>query len=266
MLSKVVQAYRLGGMGEIHWRIRRHLGFIRKLQFRYNLGKRITSVYGVKLASNFGDVTFGMYVQGKYGTYYWHHLRNIRQPFTYVDIGANQGLYTLCAAQNSASKACHAFEPNKKTHSFLEENIRINNLGGKCTAHNLAISDTAGEANLKLNEGHSGGASLAREDDDFGDTSVEIQTINHAELDELLGDPDTPLVVKVDVEGFEATVLTELMKSKHADKIIEVFYEVNEKWVAPEDLKSILEQAGFDQFEIEGKGEYYDVLASRSRA
>ena len=60
----------------------------------------IYSAYGIPLAMNSGDKTFEFYVSGAYGKYYWERLSNIKEQFVFLDIGANQGLYTVCAAHN----------------------------------------------------------------------------------------------------------------------------------------------------------------------
>lgn len=262
MITKVMRAYREDGLGEVLWRAKRKLGLLRRMQLKYHLGDTINSLYGVKIACNFEDATFRMYVNGSYGRYYWEHLRSIRDPFVFVDIGANQGLYTLCAARNRFSVKCHSFEPNEKTYELLKKNIKINGLMGKCETHKLGISESDGKADLRLAEGHSGGASLAK-GGGFGDTSISIETINHKGFDDLLDVNDLPIFVKVDVEGFEKVVLGELMKSKYAGNIAEVFYEVDERWGDPKELREILESAGFGKFEKKGAGKHYDILASR---
>ncbi len=263
MLSKMMRAYSEGGTDEVLWRAKRKLGLVRRLQTKYHLGRTINSVYGVRLACNFEDATFKMYVRGGYGRFYWDHLSSISNPFIFVDIGANQGLYSLCAAKNNFNIASYSFEPNKDIFDLLERNIKINQLEGKCMAHNIAISDSSGTAELVFSKGHSGGATLVDDRRGFGDTSMDIETINHKEFDELLSDGDAAIFVKVDVEGFEKAVLSELVKSRHVGRIAEVFYEVDENWVNPGELRDILELAGFKHFETMGSGEHYDVLASR---
>lgn len=267
MIGAVLGAHREGGFAEVLWRLRKKAGLIRRLQMRYRLGRTITSAYGVRLACNFGDITFGMYVRGSYGRYYWDHLSRYPDPFVFVDIGANQGLYTLCAARNRANLACHAFEPNEGTFRLLQENIRLNGVEGKCRAYDLAISSETGAADLRVNPHHSGGASLAQMNGSFGtdSASLPIRTINHREFDHLLGEGTAPILVKVDVEGFEPTVLAELVQSRHAGRIAEIFYEVDEAWVDPAALRGLLEQAGFTTFDRIGEGRHYDIRASRPR-
>ena len=81
-------------------------------------------------------------------------------------------------------------------------------------------------------------------------------------FDDLLGDPEM-LVIKVDVEGHEAAVMAELVKSRFLPRMQSVFYEVDAKWSDADGLRAILESGGFTHFETVGRGKHYDVLATR---
>jgi hypothetical protein len=71
-----------------------------------------------------------------------------------------------------------------------------------------------------------------------------------------------PIYVKIDVEGHEEAVVTELLKCSFADQIREIFYEVDVRWVNPQVLQSLLQAAGFQSVKI-GSQKHYDVLATR---
>ncbi len=255
MLAKAVRIYRSEGLD----------GFSRRFQSRLKLGSTIKSRYGIRLACNYGDATFQMYVNGSYGTYLWDHISQVSAPFVFLDIGANQGLYTLCAARNPMSARCHAFEPVAKTFALLRKNIEINDLQQKCSLHNVAVSDETGTAELSMSSAHSGGATIetSRTNARNFDLKIHIDTINHHRLDEIIGQDDLPIIVKIDVEGFEHTVLKELMASRHAGRIQEIFYEVDERWLDAPQLIQLLKTAGFQTFQQIGSGSHYDVLATR---
>ncbi len=70
---------------------------------------------------------------------------------------------------------------------------------------------------------------------------------------------DLPLVVKIDVEGHEQTVLRELTDSVLLDRVSAVYYEVDEEWCDPSELSCLL--PGF-AFRKVGEGKHYDVLAT----
>src|SRR6476661_2982883 len=58
------------------------------------------SVYGPLLQNRWHDATFRFCISGMYGTYFSDFLRKIPYPYSFVDIGANIGLYSLIAAAN----------------------------------------------------------------------------------------------------------------------------------------------------------------------
>jgi FkbM family methyltransferase len=73
------------------------------------------------------------------------YLRKTTSPdFHILDIGANIGLHSMIMASELSEKGrIYAFEPSKKTYNALIENIKLNNLNGKITAFNLALSNKA---------------------------------------------------------------------------------------------------------------------------
>ena len=117
----------------------------------------INSRYGVPLAMNYGDKTFEFYVAGAYGNYYWDRISKINTEFIYMDIGANQGLYTICAARNPKNLRSYAFEPVPDTFNLLEKNVSLNGLALKCSLVKKAISDACSLEEIRFTANHSGG-------------------------------------------------------------------------------------------------------------
>src|SRR5438105_15962753 len=66
-----------------------------------------------------------------------------------VDIGANNGVFTLFAASLTRNRV-YAFEPSPRNLEVLKHNIAVNGLE-HVTAHGYAVSDTIGSAKLFLN-------------------------------------------------------------------------------------------------------------------
>lgn len=217
------------------------------------------SRYGVLLKTNWLDRTFVYCQFAIYGHGLSNYLRRIKQPFVFLDIGANQGLYSLIAAQNPHCSGAVALEPVPDTFNKLSQNIDANGLSGKILAVPAALSDKEGTATIAFDAKHSGLASLRVD----GAGGLQIKTINMAALDDMLGNPDM-LVVKVDVEGHEAAVMAQLAKSRFLTCVESVFYEVDAKWSDAGELRKILEGAGFGVFTTFGRGKHYDVLATRA--
>jgi FkbM family methyltransferase len=82
-----------------------------------------------------------IYTSGFFDYNEMNFLKNyLRKGDTFLDIGANCGVYSLIAA-SVIGKDAHidAFEPNPDVISFLEENIKINNLKN-VNIHRKAVS------------------------------------------------------------------------------------------------------------------------------
>lgn len=215
------------------------------------------SSYGVLMKTNWRDRTFIYCRFAVYGHGLSDHLKSIKQPFVFLDIGANQGLYSLIAGQNPHCTRAIALEPVPDTIARLRQNVDANGLQDKVQAVEAALSNQHGTAKIVFDAAHSGLASLR----DNGADGLEIKTIDMEALDNLLGDPPM-LVIKVDVEGHEAAVMAELVKSRFLSRIQSVFYEVDAKWSDADSLRAILESGGFNNFTTFGRGKHYDVLAT----
>ncbi len=225
----------------------------------------VKSVYGVKLLSNYEDKTFQFYLRGSYGYFYWNRIAEIREPFIFLDIGANQGLYAIGAAMNEYCIVSYAFEPMPSTYEFLVRNICINGVERKCVPIERAIGREAGEATLIMKPNHSGGASFTRADSKLNTEVLKrrIKVINYEGLNEFIDSLGHRIVVKVDVEGFECEVIEQLNAASFAQNIVEIYFEVDEAWVNVDEIIAYLEKAGFTKFEKIGSGNHYDMLALR---
>ncbi|HSG33676.1 MAG TPA: FkbM family methyltransferase [Sphingomonadaceae bacterium] len=220
------------------------------------------SVYGVPMVSNFGDKTFRYCFYGTYGKHLSNYLDAIDRPFAFVDIGANQGLFTLIAGRNRQCCRLVAMEPVKRTFGYLEANVALNRLGDRAKLLNAALSDASGTAEIAIKPNHSGVASIAggRSLDDWPTETIALMSI--AELDQHLPD-DREIVVKVDVEGHEPVVIAELLKSRHLARISGIFYEMDERWADAGRIADMLREAGFTRFTKYGIRRHYDMLAER---
>ena len=240
----------------------------RCLLLRFNLYKMcnansVRSPYGVKLSSNWGDETFRSCAIGVYGKYFSNFLLNQCSEYIFIDIGANQGLYSLVANNVQLCKEVIAFEPVEETFNIFIKNIEINN-ATKINCYNFAISDREQELDIFIPNNHSGGAtlrSIARIDNS-GNTES-IKTISAARLRSLISDFHR-YIVKIDVEGHELIVLSELFKLEISSRFSHIFYEVDERWSDARKLESLLKENGFTKFDHIGSNQVsYDVLASK---
>ena len=224
----------------------------------------VRSAYGVLMVPNWQDTTFRYCIFGTYGSDLADLLLGYAEDFVFVDIGANQGLYSLIAAQNPKCRQVIAFEPVPATHARLAANVALNGGAPRTVLHQLAIADSVGDVEISVAEGHTGTATLAgREDAQPSGGGVTIHTINAPLVDPLLAG-DHPMFVKIDVEGLEAVVIAELAKTQAIDRVAAIFYEVDDRWASAGEIERLLRAAGFTRFVKYGRGHHYDVLASRS--
>ncbi|WP_112324492.1 FkbM family methyltransferase [Oceanibium sediminis] len=228
----------------------------------------VKSRYGPLFLANYGDLTFNAYITGAYGKFYWNEIKKIDRPFIFLDIGANQGLYSICAAQNPNSQEVFAFEPVEQIVRLLRGNVMANKLSGRVSIIDAAISDVVGEVDIRVFENHSGKATISIKNVEGVAHHVKkltINTINHEYLNSIIGADGPGLAIKIDVEGHELIVIREILGTKFSDRIFHIFYEVDTNWNDPEEIRALLAEHGFTITQI-GYGSHYDVLARRDRA
>lgn len=227
----------------------------------------VRSAYGVLMVPNWQDTTFRYCIFGTYGRDLSDLLLGQTNPFVFVDIGANQGLYSLIAAQNPRCQQIIAFEPVPATYARLAANVALNGGEARTVLHQLAIAASVGEVQINVAADHTGTATLAGRDGQNASGppagGVTIHTINAPLVDPRLAGK-LPMFVKIDVEGLEAEVIAELSKTNAFARMTAIFYEVDDRWASAAAIETLLRGAGFTRFAKYGRGHHYDVLASRS--
>jgi FkbM family methyltransferase len=233
----------------------------------YNLYKRlgsefVNSAYGIKFKKNWSDKTFVFYIKGSYGNYLRNHILSQKKPFIFMDIGANQGLYSIVAGKSKNCTHTYAFEPVRKIYKLCVENVVKNKVFDKVDVIPSAISDVNEFLKINITKGHSGKASLR---DYADDTYFEyISSVNHESLSKMIR-CETRMVVKIDVEGHEEVVIDELFKATFASKIDTLFFEVDERHLPIDKVTEFLKEKGFKEFiKIDNNDRntfHYDILA-----
>jgi FkbM family methyltransferase len=111
------------------------------------------------------------------------------------DIGAHIGLYSVAASGVCGGKTV-AVEPVPNTAAALRLNIAINGLGGLVDILEIGIGAEAGELSFSTNEG---GCNHVLEDK----SGCRVPVLP---LDEVFA-ARTPVLLKIDVEGYETSVI-----------------------------------------------------------
>ena len=126
---------------------------------------------------------------------------------TFVDCGANQGLFSMIAAATvGPSGRVIAFEPVAKSVAALGKNISLNGFANVLVLP-VALADTVGQRSFFVTEGGGGTSSFVLDEGD--EVMVPVTTLDSSLDDEKVR------VVKVDVEGAEVALL------KGANKLLE---------------------------------------------
>jgi FkbM family methyltransferase len=155
------------------------------------------------------DISAQIYIAGCWEPNEFAFLdRVLRLGMTFLDIGANDGIYTVFAAKRVGSEGVvWAFEPSTRELERLRFNLDLNQLTARVFP--VALAECNGEAQFKVagyeHEAHN---TLG----DFAYAGVEAgaaQTVALRRLDDVVADnpPARIDIIKMDVEGAEFRVL-----------------------------------------------------------
>ncbi|MFV8819147.1 FkbM family methyltransferase [Haliea sp. E17] len=126
-------------------------------------------------------------------------LHVLRKEDIFVDVGANVGSYSLLAGAVIGARG-FAFEPVPTTHRRLVENLRLNHIETRVNHPCLGMSDNPGKL-LFTSDQDTVNHALTEHEKEVNVIEVKVST-----LDDILTGED-PSFVKIDVEGFEMSVL-----------------------------------------------------------
>lgn len=170
-------------------------------------------------------------------------LHILRADDHFLDVGANVGSYTVLAGGAVRARVT-AIEPIADTFEHLERNLALNDLTGLVRAHQCGLSDTSGTLHFSkdldcVNHVLTNGENLP---------SVEVPV--HT-LDELVGS-DVPVLIKIDVEGHERSVLLGASHVLADPRLLAVVMEINGSGarygVRDAELVSLMQAVGFSAY------------------
>lgn len=124
-------------------------------------------------------------------------LHFLREGDLFLDIGANTGSYTVLAS-GVCRAATWAFEPDPNTVRHLMRNIAINKLEDLVTVHEFALGPTQGEVPFTIGMDTKNKVAASNDEN--------VRIVRQERLDNLIG-ASQPIMIKMDVEGYEEDVL-----------------------------------------------------------
>ncbi|MFH0895772.1 MAG: FkbM family methyltransferase [Bacteroidota bacterium] len=182
--------------------------------------------------------------------------RYIKQGDTFIDIGANTGLFALQAARLTQENV-YAFEPVETTCLKLKKNIQFNKINN-IIVEQIALSDKEGYAEMHISDsGYDAWNSLAGP---LAEGPTVIKKIKTTTLDTYVKAAGISKValIKIDVEGWETHVLkggTHFFQSGNADVMLIEFTEknLNMAGVNSETLYNAVQNCGFSLYTYDSK-------------
>ncbi|MBV8187822.1 MAG: FkbM family methyltransferase [Alphaproteobacteria bacterium] len=166
---------------------------------------------GTRLEARLGnDESFCVYVAGSFEPNEFAFLdRTLRRRMTFIDVGANDGLFTLFAAARVGRRGrVLAFEPSSRERAVLERNLALNRLRNVDVLP-VALANEPGEATLQIAPALHGGHNTLGGFAHKGVAAIATEAVQLETLDAVtarLGIARVD-VIKIDVEGAELKVL-----------------------------------------------------------
>jgi FkbM family methyltransferase len=159
---------------------------------------------------------------------------------TFLDIGANSGFYSVMFAIENLSRNVIAFEPDPGNFARLRANLDINDLAKRIDAHCLALGDRSGE--VTLYEGapwNRGESTIAEPDQTPKQFTHQVRQVSFDETFSLSGQA---IVIKMDVEGYEFSVLAGMERTLGQN---ECFLQIELYSDRLDELKGVMARRGY---------------------
>ena len=173
-------------------------------------------------------------------------LRSMPEGAVLADIGANVGMYSVFAALARSARV-FAFEPESSNYAVLNENLRLNRLGGQVLAFCAGLSDRAGFERLYLSEAFAGASCHSLGEEVGFDLKPRpaafVQGVLAVRFDDL--DVPRPDYIKIDVDGFEHKVIRGMERTLRDPGVRSLLVELNPNLPEHRDIRSYLQQLGF---------------------
>lgn len=171
-------------------------------------------------------------------------LHFLREDDLFADIGANIGSYTVLASGYNKSKTI-SFEPIPRTFEILKDNLAINHIEGRVTPHNIGIGSKPGV--LRFTSGLDTVNHVAA----GNENTSELLEVKVNTLDNIL-ENTTPVLLKIDVEGFETEVLNGASITLSNPALKAIIIELNNSGIRygfdDEKIHKLLTSKGFEPY------------------
>jgi FkbM family methyltransferase len=156
----------------------------------------------------------------------------------FFDIGANVGSYTILASGHCGANT-YCFEPIVSTFSSLVENVKLNTIENLVNCNNIGLGEN--EEKLLFTKSMDTVNHVLSKDEIEPESHVtEVQVLTG---DSFLAKTECPVLMKIDVEGFETKVLNGMNQILKHQNLKAIIIELNGSGY----------RYGFDEQEIHNK-------------
>ena len=170
---------------------------------------------------------------------------------TTLDIGANIGQMTTLMSQRAGRNGrVLAFDPHPAVFTVLSENaerLKRDPVNGAVLLHNIALSDSEGEALLDAGDGWARNHGLAKLADEHA-AGAHLLTVKVSTLDRMVPAGEKVGLCKLDVEGHEIKVLNGAANLLKERRIRDILFE--DLGPYPSAVQEHLAAAGFTLFAL----------------
>jgi FkbM family methyltransferase len=192
-------------------------------------------------------------------------LHSLKSGDIVYDIGAHIGFYTILLAKAIGERGkVVAFEPEEESYKNLENNLRLNNLKNVLVFKN-ALGNESKKAKLYLGQTIGNFSLVKTYEKEIGSQIVEI--VNG---DQFVKEKNLPIpkLVKIDVEGFEYSVLQGLRQTLSHSNCEIICCEIHPLLLPPgingEKILELLKSFGFKQFNTFKRTNDYHLIAKKT--
>ncbi|EKS30298.1 FkbM family methyltransferase [Afipia felis] len=172
----------------------------------------------------------------------WQELLRSADWTFVLDVGANYGEMLANGGVPERAKII-AIEPNREILPYLKKTLRRI---GRIKIYETAISDQEGVSQLLVTKDWSGTVRLVEGE---GDVAVKTTTLEKIISAECRNIDATKIVLKIDVEGYEAKALSGLMPLLNRFQEFAAFIEVAH--LSPDDKNWISDHFAIEAFDVE---------------
>jgi len=218
--------------------LRNNIRRIRKIEFENFNEKFIfySKKYNFILFTKDKYISRETYINGPHDFNFFLKSQSIlRKKINYlIDVGANIGTFSIPAVKEAGLKKCIAFEPIKKIFDILNINIFLNGLENKFETYNYLISDDTNESLSVTFNKNNYGDNKFRVIKNKRKLKFKIQKLDHF----FKKFNHNELLIKIDVQGFEAKVLNGC--HKFLSKRVPMIIEFDRKFIQDKNHKLII--------------------------